>query len=159
MKKQLEQLESETGSRSKSARGGVRKTLASIGIVGGLVAISAGFGSAPALADTPSEDLTGSRTEPVAAPSRHGDDTRSHLSRSILPVRDYVIQPGAVLPPGVTAEEAAVWEIYVKIATPAFISEHMSTYETYNNPSSNTAASVNQDPDDASKWQLKVNLA
>lgn len=157
MKKQLEQLESEAG--SKSARGGVRKALASIGIVGGLVAISAGLGSAPALADTPSEDLTGSRTEPVAAPSRHGDDTRAHLSRSTMPVRDYVIQPGAVLSPGATADEVAIWEIYVKIATPAFINEHMSTYETYNNPNSNVAASVSQDSADPSKWQLEVNLA
>ncbi|MET2012206.1 NADH:ubiquinone oxidoreductase subunit 4 (chain M) [Microbacterium chocolatum] len=74
-------------------------------------------------------------------------------------VRVYAIDlDGAPVPePGVDARR--VWDLFVRVATPAFAAEAMSEYRVGEAPDSDTMAYVHRDEDDPTLWTLAANIA
>lgn len=73
--------------------------------------------------------------------------------------RSYSVGDGAELTPSPTAEDAAAWDTFVKIATPEVASELLTSYTVFDDPESDTHASVGQSADDPAFWTLEVNAA
>ncbi|MGO2750351.1 MAG: NADH:ubiquinone oxidoreductase subunit 4 (chain M) [Pseudoclavibacter sp.] len=73
--------------------------------------------------------------------------------------RSYVVGDSAALSPAPTAGDAAAWETFVKIATPETASELLTSYTVFDDPESETHASVGQSAEDPALWALEVNAA
>lgn len=73
--------------------------------------------------------------------------------------RSYAVGDSATLSPAPTAEDDAAWETFVKIATPETASELLTSYTVFDDPESDTHASVGQSAEDPALWTLEVNAA
>lgn len=81
------------------------------------------------------------------------------LATEVEDTRSYSVGGGAELSPAPTAEDAAAWATFVKIATPETAAELLTTYSVYEDADDDTHASVAQDAEDPSRWSLEVNAA
>ena len=88
-----------------------------------------------------------------------GDAAPLEADEDFGDVRVYAIDlDGAPVPePGTDARR--VWDLFVRVATPAFAAEGMSEYRVGDAPESDTMAYVHRDEDNPSLWTLAANIA
>ncbi|GAA3005391.1 NADH:ubiquinone oxidoreductase subunit 4 (chain M) [Microbacterium aurantiacum] len=88
-----------------------------------------------------------------------GDAAPLEADEDFGDVRVYAIDlDGAPVPePGPDAQR--VWDLFVRVATPAFAAEAMSEYRVGDAPDSDTMAYVHRDEDDPTLWTLAANIA